>query len=881
VKCFLEYFEVIMDSPDTFRTILNCWKIQSDDRLATDGSQISTAGFSTEDWYEIQVPSTVLAALVEAGEYIDPYFGSNLNDIPKKRFEQSWWYRNEFDLNDVNADETTLLEFDGINYAANIWLNGRLIGDSGHVRGAFRRFSFDICNSVQKGGNVLALEVTPPKPGDFSTGFVDWNPPAPDSNMGIFRPVTLRHCRSVSIENPFVRTDPDTKTLDRASLTVSAELRNRSDEPVTGILTGRIDSICFEKPVTLAAKERKEIEFTPEQHKDLLFHQPRLWWPHNLGEPNLYELHLEFSIDEVVSDACQTSFGIRQVEDYFNKQGHRGFRINGKEVLIKAGGWTDDMFLADTSEKLEAQIQYVKHMNLNCIRLEGVWGKDQTLYDLCDRYGIMMMVGWSCHWEHEQYLGKPVDERFGGITSPEDIDLIAKSWTDQVLWLRNHPSIFAWTLGSDKVPHPDLERRYNQTFEKYDQTRPYLASAGGVGSEQAIIGSEAIVSDVSGPTGLKMLGPYAYTPPVYWYQDTKRGGAYGFNTETGPGAQVPVLETLKKMIPSEELWPVGDCWDFHCGLNEFSNLDRFRQALESRYGPATTVEQFAYRAQILNYELIRPMFEAFRVNKPKATGVVQWMLNAAWPKLYWQLYDWYLIPTGAFYGTKKACQPCQLIYNYSNRAVLLANDTLGLLKNLLAEIRIFDLEANEVLRKILNIDGKPESIQELLTLPDLPGISVTYFLDLRLFDSDGTQISSNFYWLSTKADILDYEAKVNPWEYYTPSKQFADFTLLNSLASTTLAVQHGLRTENDRNILTVELTNIGHSIAFAIELNAIDANTGAGIAPVFWQDNYLTLLPAESRTIEAAFSKTASNVSLDIHGWNLDKASFTSQSLDG
>jgi len=472
VKRFLEYFEVIMDLPDTFRTILNCWKIQSDDRLSAAGSQISSLGFNTEDWYEIQVPSTVLAALVEAGEYKAPYFGRNLNDIPKKRFERSWWYRNEFDSNDINADETTLLAFDGINYAANIWLNGRLIGDSGYVRGAFRRFSFDISNSVQKGGNALALEVKPPKPGDFSTGFVDWNPPAPDRNMGIFRPVTLRRCRSVSIENPFVRTDLDMKTPDRASLAVSAELCNRSDEPVTGILAGRIDAISFEKPVTLAAKERKVIEFTPEQQKDLFVHQPRLWWPHDLGEPNMYELHLEFGINGAISDVRQTSFGIRRIEDYFNKQGHRGFRINGKEVLIKAGGWTDDMFLADTSEKLEAQIQYVKHMNLNCIRLEGIWGKDQTLYDLCDRYGILMMVGWSCHWEHEQYLGKPVDERFGGITSPEDIDLIAKSWTDQILWLRNHPSIFAWTVGSDKVPHPDLERKYNQTFEKYDQTRP-------------------------------------------------------------------------------------------------------------------------------------------------------------------------------------------------------------------------------------------------------------------------------------------------------------------------------------------------------------------------------------------------------------------------
>jgi exo-1,4-beta-D-glucosaminidase len=858
-----------MDSSDTFRIFLDCWKIQSDDRLTADGSQISQPGFKTDNWYKTQIPSTVLAALVEEGEYVNPYFGKNLNDIPRKRFEQSWWYRNEFDLKDFNVNETTLLKFDGINYAANIWLNGQLITGSEHVYGAFRRFSFDISKFVKKGHNVLAVQVTPPKPGDFSTGFVDWNPPAPDRNMGIFRSVILSRCVGVSIENTFVRTDLDVKELDRASLIISAELHNHSDKTLTGVLAGRIDSVCFEESVTIAPGQQKVIEFTPEQYKDLLFHKPRLWWPHDLGEPNLYELHLEFKIDEAVTDSCRTTFGIRRIEDYFNKEGHRGFKINGKEILIKAGGWTDDMLLADTPEKLGAQIQYVKHMNLNCIRLEGIWGKDHTLYDLCDRYGILMMVGWSCHWEHEQYLGKPIDERFGGITNQEDIDLIAKCWNNQVLWLRNHPSIFVWAVGSDKVPHPDLEKKYKDTFDKNDPTRPYLASTGGVGSEQAIIGSEVIVSDISGPTGVKMLGPYAYTPPVYWYEDTKRGGAYGFNTETGPGAQVPVLETLKKMIPAEELWPIGDCWNFHCGLNEFANLDRFCQALEKRYGPVENVEQFAYRAQILNYELIRPMFEAFRVNRPKATGVVQWMLNAAWPKLYWQLYDWYLAPTGAFYGTKKSCRPCQLIYNYASRAILLANDTQQSLKKAFAEIRVPDLKANEVLNEKLKVKSKAEPVQELLTLPDLPGITGTYFLDLRLFDSDKTQIASNFYWLSTKPDILDYVAKVEPWEYYTPCKQFADFTLLNSLATTKVEVQHNLKAENDHNTLSVELNNTGSSIAFAVELNVIDSSTGSGIIPIFWQDNYVTLLPAESRNIKATFTKATSDVSLNIQGWNI------------
>ncbi|MBC8469514.1 MAG: glycoside hydrolase family 2 [Planctomycetes bacterium] len=853
---------------DLFRTFLTSWKIQSGDQLSACGDNISTAGFESDTWYEAWVPSTVLASLVDQGQYKDLYFGKNLNDVPRERFEQPWWYRNEFVVKGDDARAVTLLEFDGINYAANIWLNGRQVADTKQVYGAFRQFWFNVSEFVKKGDNVLAVEVVPPGPGDFSTGFVDWNPPAPDRNMGIFRPVKLHHCKNISVDNPFIRTDLDTDKLDSADLTVSAELTNHSSQSVTGVLVGSIEAINFETSVTLSAGEQKTITFTPEHYKELVINQPRLWWPSEIGEPNLYNLRLEFVLDGEICDECQTAFGIRRVEDYFNEQGHRGYKVNGRKVLIKAAGWSDDMLLSDTPEKLEAQIRYVKHMNLNCIRLEGIWGKDHTLYDLCDRYGILMMVGWSCHWEHEQYLGKPVDERFGGIASPEDIDLMAKSWNDQVIWLRNHPSILVWAIGSDKIPHPLLECRYIATFEKYDPGRPYLASTGGVGSEQAIIGSDVIVSDISGPTGVKMLGPYAYTPPLYWYEDKNRGGAYGFNTETGPGAQVPVLESLKKMIPAGHLWPIDEYWDFHCGLNEFSNLDRFCEALEKRYGPADNIEQFAYKAQIMNYELVRPMFEAFRVNEGIATGVVQWMLNAAWPKMYWQLYDWYMNPNGAFYGTKKACEPLQLIYNYSSRSVFLVNSARSSSENLTAEIRIFDLHSNKIFHKKQTLCTGPQSSKEIFTLPDFPGITATYFLDMRIIEKDGTQIASNFYWLSTKSDVLDYQAKVDPWEYYTPSKQYADFTLLNSLSPTTLTMRREIQTDNNR--LTIELENVGENIAFAVKLDIIDDKTGEAVVPVFWQDNYIALLPDERRTIHAEFNKNASNIKLDVQGWNAE-----------
>jgi len=319
---------------DFLRTFLQSWKIQSGDKLSAGGEDISTTGFETGTWYDAQVPSTILASLVGQGQYKDLYFGMNLKDVPKGRFEQPWWYRNEFVLKGDSAQAVTLLEFDGINYAANIWLNGRRVAGIEQVYGAFRRFRFDVSQFVTKGDNVLAVEVFPPGPGDFSTGFVDWNPPAPDRNMGIFRPVRLHRCKNVSIDNPFIRADLDTDNLDTAELTVSAELTNHSSRTVTGVLVGSIESINFEKNVTLRAGEQKTITFVPERYKELVISRPCLWWPYEIGEPNLYNLHLEFVLGGEICDECRTAFGIRRIEDYFNEQGHRGYKINGRKVLI-------------------------------------------------------------------------------------------------------------------------------------------------------------------------------------------------------------------------------------------------------------------------------------------------------------------------------------------------------------------------------------------------------------------------------------------------------------------------------------------------------------------------------------------------------------------
>jgi exo-1,4-beta-D-glucosaminidase len=865
------------------------WFLRRSTEVYAGGEEISRAGLAVDAWRPVSVPSTVLASLVAAGVYEDPYVGLNLKAIPREPFQEPWWYRIASGLSEEETRGTVLLEFDGINYAADIWLNGQLVDRADRARGAFRRFQYDVSDLVTPGENVLAVKVTPPKPGDFSTGFVDWNPPPPDGNMGLFRPVRLRFCRGVSIEDAFVQTRLDVATLAEARLSLSAELVNRGDREVSGFLDGAIEGIHCRQEVHLPPGGHKVVTLTAEEHPQLRIADPRVWWPHDLGNPELYELELRFLVDADVSDTVTVRFGIRDVADYRTAEGHRGFKINGREVLIRGAGWTDDLLLADAPESLEAQVQYVKHMNLNCIRCEGIWGKDSTLYDLCDRYGILMMVGWSCHWEHEQYLGKPVDERYGGVTSPEDIELVGRSWRDQLLWLRNHPSIFVWAVASDKLPAPDLERRYLDVFRDCDPTRPYLASTGGVGSEQRVVCREELVSEVSGNSGVKMLGPYEYTPPVYWYTDTRRGGACGFNTETSPGAVVPTLESLKKMLPPEHLWPIDDWWDFHCGLNEFNSLDRYREALRRRYGEPNSLEGFALKAQVLNYELTRPMFEAFRVNHGRATGVIQWMLNAAWPKMYWQLYDWFLMPTGAFYGAKKACEPRQVVYNYGDGWVYLVDEPRAFVgwvldprvcpidescprglrthpTSLTAEVRVYDIGSSLLLAAHMPVEARGEASKRVFRIPRLENATTTHFLSLRLLDDRDTSIADNFYWLSTQTDVLDYETKVKPWEYYTPSREYADLTLLNSLAPAEVDVTWRIE---EPGRMAVELANRSDRIAFFIELLLADEGTGEPVVPIFWQDNCISLLPGETRKVAAGFHGAADRLSLLVRGWNI------------
>jgi len=838
------------------KLVLNDWYIQGSDKINSGGEQISGEDFNSQKWHSAKVPETVLHTLVRNGFYPDIYVDNNLGKVHTDQFKTSWWYRTQFNLDKI--PKGLLLGIDGINYKANVWLNGKLIADTTVVINTFRQFKFDIKEQATSGKNTLAIEVYPPRAGDFSMGFVDWNPTPPDRNMGIFRKVFIEENNGISVSDPFIASSLN-DDLTEATLQASVVVTNYTNETQTGNVNLAINSNNLLKEITLAAGESKKVVFDASEFSKLKIENPKLWWPHTMGEPNLHKAEFAFQNKNQVSDKKEIMFGIREVSKYFTENGALGFKINGHKILIRGGGWVDKLLLEDTEETIDAELEYIKDMNLNTVRMEGFWGKGQTMYDLCDEKGLLIMVGWSCQWEWPQYLGAPTDEEYGGIVGKQPIELMSAAFRDQIVWLRNHPSIISWVGGSDLVPIPELEKKYFEIFNEYDSTRVFLASAKNT-------------TTLNGPTGVKMEGPYAYVPPVYWYSDSIKGGAYGFNTETGPGAQVPPLQSLKKMLSTEHLWPIDSVWNYHCGRFEFGDLRRYRKAMDLRYGKPENLDEFLKKAQLLNYELMRPMFEAFSAYRYKnATGVIQWMLNSAWPEMYWQLYDYYLMPNAAYYGAKVAQRPYHAIYDYYRKSIFVVNDKLEDKNSCTLKLRVFDINSNLKFEKDIAVNLKANSSQEILSLADLK-IKSVYFIDTRLIDKSGKEIDNNFYWISPKADILDYEDTSEAWYVTTPSKQYADFTALNTMPKVEIESKMTVKKDDSKTNFRVTLKNKSNKIAFFIHMAINDKNSDETIVPVIWSDNYVSLLPGETKVLNAEINNSkleGKKMELAIDGYNL------------
>lgn len=858
-------------------TAINRWQIQSSDKAQQGGADISVAGFSTSGWYPVSSRATVMAGLLENDAYKDVFYSDNLRavqvpDASGSLFVNPWWYRSEFTLAKAAHGQHTLLRTNGIIASADLWVNGHLVADHANVAGAYPVQEFDITPWVHAGNNVLALSVHPGDPRrSLSIGWVDWNPTPPDNNMGPWRGVDIVQTGPVQLRFPHVSPVLSLPDLAHAALTVKVEARNLDAVAHEATITGDVAGVSLQRQIHLAPGETQTVSFTPKTDAGLDLAHPNVWWPLGMGAHPLYNLHMRAAVDDATSDQASTAFGIRSVSSKLTEQGYFQFFVNGKPLLIRGGGWAPDMFLRDDPQRMEAEFSYVRNLGLNTIRSEGKL-ENSRFYELADRDGIMILAGWECcdKWESAAKTG-------GAPWDAADERVAADSMASEARLLRNHPSVIGFLIGSDHAPPPKLAKMYVDTLHAEDWPTPIVAAAADEGTAE------------TGPSGMKMAGPYDWIPPAYWYAD-KLGGAFGFDSEVSAGADIPRLEDLTRMLSPQEqeaLWKYPKLRHYHASADwsTFASIEPFNTALAKRYGAPKNLADYVAKAQLDNYDNVRAQFEAFNAHMDAArpsTGVIYWMLNNAWPSLHWHLYDYFLNPAGAYFGAKKANEPLHIQYAYDTRAIVLVNHTANDERGLQANIRIRNLDGSvRYERHLQDIEVESNRTRQLETTPVPTDLSRTYFIELELASASGESISRNVYWLSTQPDELDW-AHSN-W-YLTPLGKYADLTALQSLPTATNEARATVRREGGDDVVTVTLSVPASSKAVALfqHLSIRRAAHGDLALPIRWSDNDVTLWPGQSVTLTARYAAQAATVPvLEVSGWNVPGRSVPVDAAQG
>jgi exo-1,4-beta-D-glucosaminidase len=846
------------------------WELQSGAKLAESGEAIATAGYNTAGWYPVSAPSTVLAALVADGVYPDPFYGLNITKIPgyvdgrwlvmpeTSPFYPPWWYRVEFEVPPGYEGKFVTLHLDGINYKANVWLNGQKVADQSQVIGMFRRFEFPVNDLVKIGPkNCLAVETIAPgklprkryptKQVEATTGWDDHNPEPPDLNVGVWQDVYLTFSGPVRILNPYAAPDLETPSLDLARITVYADLQNVTDKEVTGDLVGSIEDHGFKQTVTLAPFSTMTVKFDPQEYRGLVFKNPRVWWPNPVGKQELYDLHLVFKTGGLDSDDAGARFGIRKANTSINDEGWRAYEINGRKILIRGGAWmTSDMLLRLTPRRYHALVRYAREANLNMLRSEGFSIREtDEFYDTCDREGVMVT---------QQIFGRSIPDEALAVACARDM----------MLRIRNHPSLFHFLGHDETFPTDTLDAAYRGLIADLDLRRTYQPHSGAF-----------LVKDrfKTGGTRTGTLELWTCAGPAHYYTH-KIDGAWGFAQSGGIGGVVAAEESIRRMIPEDQLWPLWTpAWSLHTVIQGGHYFDKLLAALNQRYGAPADFTDFVTTAHVMNYDSARGMFEAYGRNKYSATGITTWKYDAAWPAaMTWQYIDWYLLPTGAYYGAKKACEALHVQYSYDDSSVWVVNSLYREFKGLEVGAKVYNLDMAEKWAKSATVEVGPDGKTEAFKIEFPDGLSRTFFLRLSLRDAEGKMVSDNFYWLST---VPDRPGK----KFYgilplTPSST-ADLSSLRALPGVKLDVSCEMRKGAEEDTARVILKNSGRDVAFFTQLAVIKGAGGMEVAPSYWSDNDVAILPGEEKTYSVKFDPAdleGREPILRVKGWNVEAA---------
>ena len=885
------------ESPRTIELAEN-WKLSSANNLQLNGAAISLSDYGDANWHTIRrMPATVLEILEEDGVYPNLYVGKNMaENVPQDLYKQDWWYRTTFEAPSEHA--VYLLECPGINYRAEIWLNGHLISDSTHVVGMYVAHELNATEWIKPGQrNTLAVKVTPERAiqdvngVELADSWFDWlnwkyfgyqgqrkeNSHGisfvPDRNAGIWKPVYLKVSGGVTLSHPFVSTELSLAQAPSAKLTVYAALRNRSNRQLNGVLRGTISrpgktTIQIEQPVALAPGEERQAGFTPSQFPQLDVRNPDLWWPYTMGNPSLYDLHLEFLENHQLSDVADIRFGIRSITQYrdhdeqfpaVGKGGNFYLKINGKDFLVRGAVYTPDLLYRYDPDREAAILRYVKDLGLNMLRWESKISSEHIV-ELADEQGIPLMFGWMCcnQWEKwDQW-----DE--------EDNRVADESLRSQILMLRRHPSVWVWANGSDGLPPDPVLNRYHAILADLHWQNAMVDTV------------SSFAKDDRGErkwNGIHMEGPYSWRPPTYWFSG-RYAASRGSCAEQGDNEHIPTYESLKKFIPPDKLWPINDTWYSHSGANPGNNtLINIQHAVDRRYGPSSSAEEFARKAQLAHYENTRAQFEAFAADgwaNHKMT--IYWMLNSHWPSFFGNIFDYYLSPGGAYYGAKAGLRPLSVVFDsyatgdHSQAKITVVNQTLLQRKDLRVRVRVYDLQGKlRDDRHAENLQADPGGAVQAMTLPRFPDGSSVFFVRCQLLDAKGKGLAENVYWQSQKDD--DVGDPKNDSAFGLKPASWADMTPLNSMPQVPLELSAEHSSSAGENRVTIRLHNSSEHIGFFERATITSAKDGAELLPLEYDSNYVTVFPGETIEIKGLLPQSAKPTWVRLDGYDTPQTS--------
>ena len=888
------------------RIYLKDFLLQSSVLVPDEGGTVSSAAYTPRGWHPVQVPTTVLRGLVANGVYPDPYVGMNNMRIPdanedfNQKFDLArfshlpgqvnpwstpWWYRAEFEVPRLPPGAQVWLNFEGINYRADVWLNGERIADSAGMVGMFEMFTFPVTEHLRQGErNVLAVRMHPldepglpadPQlkvfgpfgPNGGPTGDIgknvtmqssvgwDWIPEVHDRNMGIWQDVFLSFTGPVDVRFPHIVTDlplPDTQP---ATLTVSAELWNTTAGPVTGTLEVDIrdgdDVIEIRRQVTLAAGQDSLVTLRPADDPRLTITAPRLWWPVGYGEPHLYGLEIRFTTGSRLSDREALAFGIREVGSEFTRVdgwARRDFTVNGRRIQIKGGAWVPDMMLARDRQRFLDELRFSREANFNMVR---IWGGGITppeeFFDIADELGLLV---WHDFWITGDCQGTWTK---GTRDWPLEGRVFVSNAINTAKRLRNHPSLLTWSAGNEGYPRRELyEVLRNDIAARLDGTRPFLPTSGYANPDS----SWGLSWPDDHETGAYSGGPYFWVDPVEYFRLAAAGKDWLFKDEVGIPS-VPPLASLKRFIPDLDTTSavLTDSWGYHDAAEDNGKYSLYHNAIRDRYGEPKHLAEYAWKAQFVNAENYRAIFEAANHDLAWTAGVILWKTNPAWPSVVWQVYDWYLRPNAGYYYAKNASAPLHVQLHPVTFAVMGVNATFAPARDLTLRVDLYDERAQRVGGTTRDVTLDPELSQELVRLADVAGwdAGAFRFVRLRLDARGGEPVAENFYWLAPKND----------------------FRALNDLPPVELRATARATQRGDQVSITLTVSNPSAHLAFFVSPTVTRGAGGEEILPTFWSDSYFSVLPGETRTVVASvdrFRLQGEAPHVRLEGWNVRAA---------